>query len=655
MSSKSNDRELGMHRDITRRDFLNGVSLGVGGALLASNASLLAALDDLASKDPASAGYYPPELTGLRGSYDATYQYAHALRDDAFWDAAPKPSDLTETYDLVVVGGGISGLAAAYFYRQKAGNKARILILDNHDDFGGHAKRNEFSAGNRMVLSYGGTQSIESPDEYSTVAKSLLTDLGIDTSVFYKAYDEKLYSKLGTAVFFDRETFGHDRLVTGLNTTPWHEFLEHTPLSETARRDIARVYTADVDYLPGMTREQKRGMLAKMSYAHFLTKVCNVTPEALPFFQSWSHDLFGVGIDAAPALSCYEAGDDYGAIQYAGFDGLDLGERAKEEPYIFHFPDGNASIARLLVRSLIPGAIPGHDMYDVVTARADYSQLDRATSSVRIRLNSIVVKVKHDGPHASAKQVHVLYMRDGKLQGVRAGHVVMACYNGMIPYLCPELPSPQKEALHYGVKVPLLYTHVAIRNWQSFARLGVQHIVSPGSYHCYTSLDFPVSLGEYKFPSQPDEPAVLFMLRTPCKPGLSSRDQYRYGHLELYQTPYADIERNVRDQLGRMLGGAASSGTPSGGTEMGVTKNASQGFDPARDIVAITVNRWTHGYAYEYSTLWDPDFAPDERPCVIGRQPFGRITIANSDAGAKAYTDAAIDQAWRAVGEIGKG
>ena len=175
----------------------------------------------------------------------------------------PSHPTTTETYDLVVVGGGISGLAAAYFYRQKAGNKARILILDNHDDFGGHAKRNEFTAGHRMVLSYGGTQSIESPDEYSTVAKSLLTDLGIDTSVFYKAYDQKLYSKLGTAVFFDRETFGQDRLVTGLNTTPWPDFLEQAPLSDAARRDIARVYTANVDYLPGMTREQKRATLGQ--------------------------------------------------------------------------------------------------------------------------------------------------------------------------------------------------------------------------------------------------------------------------------------------------------------------------------------------------------------------------------------------------------
>ena len=638
--SASSDNELGMQRDITRRDFLNGVSVGLGGAL-ASQAGLFAALDEVAFASDAEnsaanatgVAEYPPALTGLRGSYDATYKYAHMLRDDAFWDSAPTSADIVESYDLIVVGGGISGLAAAYFYRQKAGKNARILILDNHDDFGGHAKRNEFTVDRRMVLSYGGTQSIESPGEYSKVAKGLLHELGIDTSVFYKAYDEKLYSKLGTAVFFDKETFEQDRMVTGLNQTPWPEFLAQAPLSEAARRDIARVYTAKVDYLPGMTREEKRAKLSSISYADYLTKYCNVTPDALPFFQTYTHDLFGVGIDAVAAFSCYEAGDDYGATQYAGFDGLDLGPREKEEPYIFHFPDGNASIARLLVRAMKPTVVPGHDMFDVVTARADYSQLDRPASPVRIRLSSTVVKVKHDGPPESARQVNVFYMQDGKLQGARAAHVVMACYNSMIPYLCPELPQKQQEALKYGVKVPLVYTHVAIRHWEPFAKLGVQHIVSPGSYHCYTALDFPVSLGDYKFPSKPSEPAVLFMLRTPCKPGLPARDQYRWGHMELYQTPYETFERNIRDQLGRMLG--------------------PQGFDPARDISAITVNRWTHGYAYEYSTLWDPHFNPDERPCVIGRQPLGRITIANSDAGAHAYTDVAIDQAWRAVQEIG--
>jgi spermidine dehydrogenase len=228
--------------------------------------------------------------------------------------------------------------------------------------------------------------------------------------------------------------------------------------------------------------------------------------------------------------------------------------------------------------------------------------------------------------------VEVTYMRGGNLQSVRARNCVLACYNMMIPYLCPGLPEKQKEALSYLVKTPLVYTHVALRNWTSFSRLGVHHIVAPGSYHTYVALDFPVSLGQYQFPSKPEDPMVLFMLRTPCRPGLPMRDQYRAGRVELMATPFATFERNIRDQLARMLGGA--------------------GFDPARDIEGITVNRWAHGYAYTPNSLFDPDWKEEEKPWVIGRKPFGRIAIANSDAGANAYTDVAIDQAHRAVTEL---
>jgi len=647
MSSFS-DKELGMHRGITRRDFLNGVAIGLGGMAASPLLNRLSWAESPALAQDAP-GYYPPTLDGMRGNHPGSFDVAHALRDDAFWDTAGKPIDTGESYDLVVVGGGLSGLAAAYFYRAQAGNSARILILDNHDDFGGHAKRNEFHNG-RMLLANGGTWAIESPFPYSEAAHGLMNELGVHPDKLEaKCVDESVYKHLKSAYFFDKETFGADRLVVGTpapiddegggDKTTWASFVARTPLTAEVQRSVLQVQEGKTDYFPGLSSDEKKDRLSRMSYNDYLLKVVKVDPATIPLYQTRTHGLYGVGTDAVSALDCWGTG-------LPGFKGLNLtpGGHARmgftargystprKDPYFFHYPDGNASIARLLVRSLVPGSATGSTAEDIVTAKVDYARLDGASLPVKIRLNSTVVRARHAGDVATAKEVEVSYVTEKKLYSVRGKKVVMACWNMMVPYLCPEVPEAQKDALKYGTKVPLVYTVVAVKNWQPWQKLGMARVSTPGMYHYGVQLDRAVNIGRYQSPRTPDQPILLRMTRTPCKPGLTEREQHVYGRMELYSTTYEAFERNIRDQLVRVL--------------------APGGFDPARDISAITVNRWSHGYAYEYNPLFDPEWKPGESPCEIGRKRFGRITIANSDAGAAAYTDIAFDQAYRAVQEL---
>jgi spermidine dehydrogenase len=630
-------RRLGMGRPITRRDFIDGIAVA---AVAAASPPLLAAVDpDQAVPAPQDhPGYYPPTLTGMRGSHPGSFEAAHALRDGTFPKSAATPIETGEHYDLIIVGGGISGLAAAHFYRAKAGAATCILILDNHDDFGGHAKRNEFALGDKIQLINGGTLGIDSPRPYSAVAAELLSALGIDPVALDAHYaDRGFYPSLSleSGVFFDKETFGADRLVKGKVSSA--KFLEQAPLSETARRDIRRLETAPIDYLPGLSSSEKKARLSRISYRDYLLDLVKVDPSVIPLYQSRTHGEWGVGIDAVSALDVWPFG-------LPGFQGLRLDPGSAPHmgytpsgyadggSYKFHFPDGNASIARLLVRSLIPQAVPGSTAEDVVTARIDYSRLDRTEDTTRVRLGTTTLSVSVSAPGDSPATVEVVYSRTGRFYIAHAKHCVLACWNVMIPYLCPQLPQRQKEALHYLVKVPLVYTNVALKNWRAFAALGAAAIHCPGSYHSGVRLNPVTDIGSYRSPRSPDEPILVRMVRTPCRPGLPERDQHRAGRAELLTTSFATFEEKIRDQLGRMLGPG--------------------GFDPAHDITAITVNRWPHGYAYEYNPLFDPDWPKGEAPHEVGRARFGPIAIANSDAAAAAYTDAAIDQAHRAVEEL---
>jgi spermidine dehydrogenase len=609
---------------ITRRDFLNGTALAIAAGLTPAG--------QLAAATP-----YPPALTGMRGQHPGSFDVAHAFARagvDFHTDAAP----IEERYDLVVIGGGISGLAAAWFYRRAAGPDARILVLDNCDDFGGHAKRNEFTADGRLVIGYGGSQSLQSPKAlFSDVSKGLLRDLGIDIARFETAFDRGLYPSLGLSrgVFFDRAAFGRDVLVAadalmtppaqlaGAAHRPSDAFLAALPLSDAGRAQLLALYDDARDPLAGRTVAQKRYLLKITSYRDYLVRFCGCGDEVANCFQGRTQSFFGLGIDAVPAADVREFG-------YPGFGGLGLPAAVsaeRSEPYIYHFPDGNAALARLLVRAQLPGIAPGDTMDDIVLARFDYDALDRAGQNLRIRLSSTCVDVRDAGD-----EVVVGYVRDGAAHRVAARHTVLACFHMIIPHLMPGLPQNQREALAQNVKTPLVYTNVLIRDWQSWARLKVFDIAAPMSFHSQVSLDFPVSLGGYRNPRDPAEPMVLHLEHVPGAPnsGLDARAQFRAGAATLFDMTFADFETRIRDDLDRMLGGG--------------------GFSSARDILAITVNRWTHGYGYVANSLFDRD--DYEKTIELARRTSGRVAIANSDAGGDAYAHLAIDQAERAVREL---
>jgi spermidine dehydrogenase len=612
---------------ISRRDFLNGMALTIASGL--TPAAQIAA-------DPAR---YPPALTGLRGQHPGSFEVAHEVaRASRRYPMDNLP--IEESYDLIVVGGGISGLAAAWFFRRAAGPDARILILDNHDDFGGHAKRNEFTLEQRLLIGYGGSQSIQSPRTlYSDVARGLLRGLGVDVTRFETAFERGLYPSLGLSrgVFFSRETFGRDVLVADdplarppsdparrqIDAKALAGSLAIFPVSPASKAQLLALYDATRDPLAGKSVAEKLNILKTTSYRDYLVKICGCGEEVANCFQGRPLGFFGLGCDAVAAADVRDFG-------YPGFAGLALPGDAPaqwREPYIYHFPDGNASLARLLVRALVPGVAPGDTMDDVVLARFDYDMLDRAGESTRIRLDSTCIDARDTGD-----EVLVGYVRAGTAHRIAAKQVVLACFHMVIPHIAPDLPLAQRRALAQNVKTPLVYTNVLVRNWQPWAKLKVYDISAPMSFHHRVALDFPVSLGGYRHSRDPSEPVLLHLVHVPGAPnsGLDGRAQFRLGAAKLLDMTFADFEDKIRDELDRMLGPG--------------------GFSSARDIAAITVNRWPHGYSYVANSLFDGDDYEDT--VALARRPSGRIAIANSDAGGDAYAHIAIDQAHRAVGEL---
>ena len=628
---------------VTRRDFLNGIALTIAAGL--TPLQQLAFASEYTKQSILGADYYPPKLTGIRGSHDGSFEASHFLgRANGQFTL---PTDIEEEYDLIVIGGGISGLTAALLYTEKFGKDQKVLILENHDDFGGHAKRNEFQTDKGLLISYGGSESLQSPrSDYSENALKLINSLGVDLDNLESHFDVGFYTKQGLSkgVFFDKAHFGVNKIVTGdpsrdpaydvpvgdENGRSIEDFVNDFPMSAKDRAGLIDLFKDHRDYLQGMSIEEKEEYLDTHSYSTFLREKVKLSDQSVLYFQQTTHDFMATGIDSMSASDARSSNlPGFAAMGLPPLDDHD--QAAIDDLYIHHFPDGNATLARLLVRKLIPSVAPGNSMEDVVLAKFDYSQLDRPEHNVRIRLNSTAVRAENLPGNEGTS---VVYLQDGQTHRIKSRATIMACYNMMIPYIAPSLPEAQKTALRHNVKMPLVYTKVALKNWKPFKECGVHLVYAPSAPYSTVKLNYPVSMGGYHHAKTENDPIVAHMIYVPTMSdsGLHPAKQAQMGRANLLGMSFAEHEKMIRDQLEAMF--------------------AEYGFKQ-EDILGITVNRWSHGYAYYPSTLMD-DAEYFEEAMEIANKPFGNLYIANSDSEWSAYAHSAMDAAFRTIDELSK-
>jgi len=617
---------LGMDRPIARRDFLQGAALGIAGTALGG-------CPGISKKSrPAAPGPYPPELMGLRGQDMVAAELGHRVRNGDFDELPADVVDTGEDYDLVVVGAGLAGLTAAYVYHREMKGRARILILDNHDDFGGHAKRNTFNWEGMTLVGFGGTYAIEEPEWSPPESMEVMKAIGIDFDQMesWRDWDFAKRFGLSSAVFFDERVYADikSKWVAGFHTTPYEDFFARSPLPAAAQRELVEFYTTRRDYLPDV--EDKERALSQMSWETFIREGMGLGDETVRFANLYAPDLIGLGCDAVSAASAYHIGPGFFGMGGEGF--YDVGGMLQYayEP-IHRFPDGNHTMARLLLKEILSETMPGaKTMEEVFNARLDYGTLDKKESPVRLRLRSMAVRIKHEGPLPRAEWVTVHYTQpDGRVFRVRARGAVMAGWGMVAKRIVPEISGEQFDALDKYRYTSAVYINVMLRQWRAIAEAGGQNMYFPGGYCTTLEISSPLHVGSYQPEYHPDKPILLTLFKYLYEPGLDVYDQVVSGRLAIEDKPFEEYEWEVRKELQHLFGGA--------------------NFNAADDILGITVNRWGHGYNFFSAPVGSGE--SDVEPYVRGRQKVGRISFAGADAGGSPWSQLALQYGYKAAFE----
>jgi spermidine dehydrogenase len=638
-SAVPGDATLGMDEPITRRDFLGSALLASGAALLESvtPAQLLAAQSGSKIKDEFTGYGGVGEYSTSNGNTFEVLQAGHTIRD-AVYDPLPKNMiDTGETFDCVIIGGGISGLAAALFFQRQASPGMKCLVLENHPIFGGEAKQNEFLVDGKRLIAHQGSAiyQLQYPDSFLA---QFYNSIGLKApKLEYQKWAgpapemplcrtpyEAVGLEHGQYGFWFGAKFGQK---PGMwLTDPLGKSLEGAPISQAARTEWLRWLKSTP--LPGDKFEHPKvegdaisRYLDSITLEQHYMERFGLSRETIRTFLS---PVEGGGAGLGPdVLSAYS---DY------AFEMLQpLHDETSGTDQMF--PGGNTTIARLLVKSLIPAAIDGPDTVEAVTGNTvNLSALDSPQTRARIRLSSTAISVQHDGEAGKASSLSIVYLKGGKLYRVKARSAVLAGGSWTTKHIVRELPETHRQAYAEFYRSPCMMANVAVRNWRFLYKVGMsgcRWFEGVGNYMDVRKLALT---GIADSTISPDSPIVLSLKVLYSYPGLSLEEQGNRGRAELLATSFRDYERRIREQFTEMF--------------------AASGFDAQRDIAGIILNRWGHAYLSPQPGFF---FGRDGRPApreVLRKAPFGLIAFANTDLAGAMDHRFSILEAQRAVRQL---
>ena len=629
--SSAADEGIGLDHKVTRRDFLNSTLLGSGALLLSplSPAQLLSQTTaaPIAADDWTGYGGVG-DYANSNGNTPAVFEAGHRVRDGEFESLPANAIDTQETFDCVIIGGGISGLAAALIFQQLSGKGRACLVLDNHPVFGGEAKRNEFVVDGHRLIAHQGSAFFPIPYPHSFIAR-FYESIGLKTPhlEYQKWGSSSPEMKLSTTPYLGSAPnglyfgakFGHSE---GLwLTDPWSKKLEGAPVPAKVREELLKYQAANDLEAPQYAGDEISRRLDTITLEDFRIERHGITRDTYrTFFSIDDGGGYGLGGDALSGFAAYAADM---------LHPLDISDETGQQM----FPDGNGGIARLITKTLIPDSIAGeHSLQDVTRNSVNFVALDNPGSGARIRLNSTAVWVKHEGEPSKSEFVTIIYMREGKLYRVRARSVVMAGGSWTTRHVVRDLPADRVEAYSQFYRSPCMMANVAVRNWRFLYKMGISGCQWFEGIGNYLQVRKMALCGAESPTIGPDSPTVLTIKVLYTYPGRTTEEQGHLGRAELLSTPFREYERQIRRQLSEMF--------------------SHSGFDASRDIAGVILNRWGHAYLSPAPGFF---FGKNGKPApgkVLRAAPFGRIAFANTDLSGVADHRSSIMEANRAVGQL---